>query len=348
MGAALTFLELGRLSKRFGSVVAVDDFSITVEQGEIAALIGPSGCGKTTTLRIIAGLETADTGSVLLRGREVTAIRPESRAVGLVFQNYALFPHLSVERNVAYGLRRHPRRVRKQRTEQLLRLVGLGNHASRRPHQLSQGQKQRVALARALAPQPDVLLLDEPLAALDAALRVSLRGELRQMIHDLGVTTLYVTHDQGEALALADRLAVMHAGALEQEGLPREVYLYPRTAFVARFLGRANLWPAQVVEVHEDKAVVKAGGHLFSAPAGKAQPGKNVHLFFRPEDVQIGEGLAFQVVEAEYQGDRWEVRAQREELEVLLYSSAESPPGAELRISVPESRLQLLPGDTHR
>ncbi len=344
----MSFLELSRLSKRFGPVLAVDDFSLTVAQGELAALIGPSGCGKTTTLRIIAGLETPDAGRVLLRGRDVTAIPPESRTVGLVFQNYALFPHLSVEKNVAYGLRRRPRRVRRRRTAELLRLVGLEQHGSRRPHQLSQGQKQRVALARALAPQPDVLLLDEPLAALDAALRVTLRGELRRMLNELSVTTLYVTHDQGEALALADRLAVMHAGALEQEGPPQGVYSYPETVFVARFLGRANLWPAQVLEVHDGRALVRAGGHTFSASTRDASPGEDAYLFFRPEDVQPGDGLPFLVTEAEYQGDRWEVRAQRQELEVLLYLPTASAPGAQLQLSVPESRLQLLPKGSAR
>ncbi|MFO8034503.1 MAG: ABC transporter ATP-binding protein [Candidatus Bipolaricaulota bacterium] len=344
----MIFLELAGLSKRFGSVVAVDDFSISVEQGELVTLIGPSGCGKTTILRIIAGLEATDAGHVFLRGKEVTHTPPEARTVGLVFQSYALFPHLSVERNVSYGLRGLPRRERRQRTAELLHLVGLEDYARRRPHQLSQGQKQRVALARALAPQPDVLLLDEPLAALDAALRISLRSELNHMLRQLGVTTLYITHDQAEALALADRLAVMHSGALEQAGPPQQVYLYPETPFVARFLGRANLWPAEVEEVHDGQAVVKAGGQTFNAPAGWARPGDSAYLFFRPEDVQSDGSLAFQVVEAEYQGDRWEVQARRQGLEVLVYLPTEATPGAQLHLSFPASRLQLLPIEAAR
>ncbi len=339
----MTFLEVAKLSKRFGSVVAVDDLSFAVEQGELAALIGPSGCGKTTTLRIIAGLEPPDAGRVFLRTRDVTRTPPESRAVGLVFQSYALFPHLSVAKNVSYGLRHRPRRVRRQRTEELLRLVGLWDQSSRRPHQLSQGQKQRVALARALAPQPEVLLLDEPLAALDAALRLRLRSELRQMLRELSVTTLYVTHDQGEALALADRLAVMHAGQLVQQGPPPDVYLHPKTPFVAGFLGRANLWPAQVLQVSGDQTVVRAGEHTLLARPGSVQPEDSVYLFFRPEDVEIGRGMDFHVLEAEYQGDRWEVRAQQQELQVLVYLSTEVAPGAKLKLSIPPARLQLLP-----
>jgi len=344
----MSFLVLSGIDKRFGSVVAVDNLTLEVAQGEVVALIGPSGCGKTTTLRIISGLERADAGRVFLRGKDVTSLPPEARAVGLVFQSYALFPHLTVEKNVAYGLRRMPRRERSHRAKELLQLVGLEEHGGRRPHQLSQGQKQRVALARALAPQPNVLLLDEPLAALDAALRTSLRSELKHMLHQLGVTALYVTHDQAEALALADRLAVMRAGVLEQEGPPERVYMRPESPFVARFLGRANIWPARVTEVRDGQAQVDAGGETFTAPAGQMRTGDKAYLFSRPEDVQPGSGIPFQVERAEYQGDRWEVQARRGELEVLVYVARDTLLGAEVQLSFPPSSFQLLPRESDR
>ncbi len=344
----MSFLVLSGIDKRFGSVVAVDNLELEVDQGKLVAIIGPSGCGKTTTLRIIAGLERADAGRVYLRGKDVTSLPPEARTVGLVFQSYALFPHMTVESNVGYGLRGTTRRDRKRRVAELLRLVGLEEHTRRRPHQLSQGQKQRVALARALAPQPDVLLLDEPLAALDAALRISLRSELKSMLRQLGVTSLYVTHDQAEALALADRLAVMHAGALEQQGSPQQVYRQPQTPFVARFVGRANLWPVRITEVSNGQAVVHAGGEMFTAPAGQMREGDKAYLFFRPEDVQPGSGIPFQVKQAEYQGDRWEVQARRGALEVLVYLPADAPPESELELAFPPSTLKLLSRETDR
>lgn len=336
-------LALQGLGKRFGSVVAVDNLTLEVEQGTLTALIGPSGCGKTTTLRMIAGLEMPDSGRVWLRGRDVSWLPPEKRAVGLVFQNYALFPHLSVARNVAYGMRSWPRRVRTQRTAELLDLVGLPEHAQRRPHQLSQGQKQRVALARALAPQPNVLLMDEPLAALDAALRLSLRSELRSMLRQLGVTTLYITHDQAEALALADRLAVMHSGRLEQEGLPHNVYLHPKTPFVASFLGRANLWPGNVVTTKDGRATVEVAGKAFTVPTRTAQDGDEVYLFFRPEDVVEGDELSLRVVEVEFQGVRWEVHAEWNGLHTLVYLSEHADPGTTVGITIPKDRVHLLP-----
>ncbi len=336
-------LALRGLSKRFGTVVAMDNLHVEVEQGTLTALIGPSGCGKTTTLRVIAGLETPDSGKVWLRGQDVSGLPPESRAVGLVFQSYALFPHLSVARNVAYGLRSWPRRARTQRTAELLELVGLPDHAGRRPNQLSQGQKQRVALARALAPKPDVLLMDEPLAALDAALRLSLRSELRNMLRQLGVTTLYVTHDQAEALALADRLAVMRSGHVEQEGLPHHVYLHPKSPFVASFLGRANLWPADVVNTEDGWATVEVAGKAFTVPAGTARDGDQAYLFFRPEDVVKGNELSLRVEHVEFQGDRWEVHTVWNGLPTLVYLSERTDPGALVTITIPKDRVHLLP-----
>ncbi|HEY8418518.1 MAG TPA: ATP-binding cassette domain-containing protein [Limnochordales bacterium] len=236
------------LVKRFGPVAAVDGVSLTVADGELVAVVGPSGCGKTTLLRLIAGLEQPDAGRVFIHGRDVSALPPERRDVGFVFQQFALFPNMSVAGNVEYGLKRRgvPRAERARRVQEMLAMVGLSELAGRRPDQLSAGQQQRVALARALAPRPKTLLLDEPLSALDAAIRVRLREELRETQRRLGITTILVTHDQEEALAIADRVAVMNAGRLEQIGTPWELYDRPQTAFVAGFIGRGNFLTVRV------------------------------------------------------------------------------------------------------
>lgn len=331
-------LELVGLWKRFGDVTAVADFSLAVERGELLALLGPSGCGKTTVLRIVAGLEKPDAGRVLLGGRDATPWPPEKRGVGLVFQSYALFPHLSVAGNVAYGLRGADRR---KRVGELLELVGLSGYERRRPHELSAGQQQRVALARALAPEPEVLLLDEPLSALDAALRKELRGELRGLLKRLGMTALYVTHDQEEALALADRVAVMREGQLEQVDTPAGLYNRPKTPFVASFLGRANLWPGRVVAADGDRALVEVAGQRIPAERGEAREGDEVLLFFRPEWIRIGEGpLTAEVESAEYLGDRWEVRAHFRGLPLVLVTD-QAPGKGPLGFAIPAA--QLLP-----
>ncbi|QAA76559.1 MAG: hypothetical protein BIP78_0793 [Candidatus Bipolaricaulis sibiricus] len=317
-------LEVRGLTKRFGPVVAVENFSLAVADGEILALLGPSGCGKTTVLRIVAGLERPDAGRVVLAGRDATDWPPERRGVGLVFQSYALFPHLSVGANVAYGLRFRGG-DRKGRVRELLALVGLSGFERRRPHELSAGQQQRVALARALAPEPRVLLLDEPLSALDAALRKDLRAELRGLLGKLGTTSLYVTHDQEEALALADRVAVMREGRVEQVASPEELYHRPKTPFVASFLGRANLWPGRVVSVDGDRALVEVAGDQFPAERGACREGDEVFLFFRPEWVEVGAGpFTAEVEGAEYLGDRWALRARFHGLP-LVFIAARDP-----------------------
>jgi iron(III) transport system ATP-binding protein len=240
-------VELRALTKRYSQPahLAVEDLTLDVASGEILCLLGPSGCGKTTLLRLIAGFETPDEGAVRIAGAEVagpsTWVPPDRRRIGFVFQDYALFPHLTVLQNVAFGLRGADRADRERRAAEVLDLVGLTIFSGRYPHQLSGGQQQRVALARALAPQPAVILLDEPFSNLDAALRGATRDEVRQILKRTGTTTVLVTHDQEEALTFADRLAVMRAGRLEQEGAPETVYARPRTAFVATFLGRTNL-----------------------------------------------------------------------------------------------------------
>jgi len=233
---------LRNVTKRYGRINAVDDVSFEVGKGETVALLGPSGCGKTTTLRIIAGFVGPEEGEVLIGGRDMRGVRPYERNIGLVFQDYALFPHMSVAQNVAYGLRqrRFERSKVVQRTADMLALVRLADLGERRPGELSGGQQQRVALARALATNPEVVLLDEPLSALDAKLREELRSELKDILRAVGSTTIFVTHDQEEAMSLAERIVVMQAGAVAQEGSPAEIYGAPRTRFVAEFIGRSN------------------------------------------------------------------------------------------------------------
>ncbi len=316
-------LEVENLVKRFGPVVAVDGVSFSVEAGEILVLLGPSGCGKTTVLRCIAGLEHPQAGDVRVDGRSLLGLPPERRGVGLVFQRYALFPHLSVAANVAYGLRhgwpRLPRAQRQRKVAELLALVGLSGYERRRPHELSEGQKQRVALARALAVEPKVLLLDEPLSALDAALRGELRHELRRILKERNTTAVYVTHDQTEALALADRVGVMRAGKLEQVDRPQDLYERPRTPFVAQFLGRANLWLARVVRLQPPKAWVEVAGLTVEAEVLAPPQGGEALLFFRPEWVETGHGpFQAELREAEYLGDHWEVRGRVQGLPLVL------------------------------
>jgi len=242
-------LRLVDVSKRFGPVVAVDRVSVAIEEGHFFTLLGPSGCGKTTLLRIVAGFYRPDTGHVFLRERRITDLPPQARGTAMVFQEYALFPHMTVEENVGYGLRM--RRVEpaqaRRRIARVLELVGLAGLESKYPHELSGGQQQRVALARALVVEPEVLLLDEPLSNLDAKLRLRVREELRDLQRRLGQTTVYVTHDQEEALALSDRIAVMDGGRVLQVGTPEEIYFRPRSRFVAEFVGLANLLEGEVV-----------------------------------------------------------------------------------------------------
>src|SRR5271168_3342772 len=249
-GAARTAVEVRMegLSRHYGSVVALDRLDLTLQPGELIALLGPSGCGKTTTLRLLAGLEDADAGQIFVGGKDITRLPTSKRDMGMVFQAYSLFPHMTARQNAAFGLRL--RRVdaakRDRRALEMLELVGLSTQADRYPTQISGGQQQRVALARALAIEPQVLLLDEPLSALDAKVRAQLRDEIRRIQLDVGITTLFVTHDQEEALAIADRVGVMRAGHIEQLAPPTDVYSRPATSFVAEFVGLSNRLPGEV------------------------------------------------------------------------------------------------------
>jgi spermidine/putrescine transport system ATP-binding protein len=284
-------VRLERVTKQFADTTAVDDLSLDIDRGTFFSLLGPSGCGKTTTLRMIGGFEEPSAGRIHLRGRDVTNLAPYRRNVNTVFQSYALFPHLSVFDNVAFGLRRRkvPDGDVKRRVEEALELVDLPSFHRRRPSQLSGGQQQRVALARALVNAPEVLLLDEPLGALDLKLRKQMQLELKRIQSEVGITFLYVTHDQEEAMTMSDRLAVMRHGRIEQIGPPEEVYERPATEFVAGFLGASNLISGEVTERRGEEAVVAVPGgeSIVVGGAEWAPVGAKVKVGVRPEKVQI-------------------------------------------------------------
>jgi iron(III) transport system ATP-binding protein len=292
-------LQLENLTRRFGETVAVDGVSLDVAAGEFLTLLGPSGCGKTTTLRMIAGFETPTSGRVVVGDRDVSTLPPQKRDVGMVFQNYALFPHLDVWENVAFGLKSRGDRkdALAPAVDRALALVEMQPYARRRVQALSGGQQQRVALARALAPEPPLLLLDEPLSNLDAALRERTRDELRALLKRLGMTAVFVTHDQEEAFALSDRVAVLNRGRLQQLGTPEELYGAPANAFVASFLGRANFFNATVESVDGDNAVCRlSGGAAWTARLAAdapRTPGAAVRVMVRPESLELaGDGVA--------------------------------------------------------
>ena len=289
-GGATPDVRLIELTKRFREIVAVDAISLDIQIGEFFSLLGPSGCGKTTTLRMIGGFELPTSGRIELRGRDVTLETPERRPVNMVFQSYALFPHLSVFDNVAFGLRRRkvPDADVRRRVGATLELVRLTGYDRRGPGELSGGQQQRVALARALVCEPTVLLLDEPLGALDLKLRRQLQVELKRVQVEVGITFVYVTHDQEEALALSDRIAVMNGGRIEQLGTPEELYDRPRTRFVADFIGTTNLLAGTVVSVAGDGAILEleAGGRCVVGADGLA-PGEAVEIAVRPEALEL-------------------------------------------------------------
>jgi iron(III) transport system ATP-binding protein len=352
------FLKLDGITKSFGSFQALKGIALAIRRGELVTFLGPSGCGKTTLLRIIAGLEMQDTGTIVQGGRDVSRLPAIRRDYGIVFQSYALFPNLSIFDNVAYGLvnRRKGRAEIDTRVAELLKLVGLPESGAKYPGQLSGGQQQRIALARALASAPGLLLLDEPLSALDALERVRLRGEIRALQQRLGVTTILVTHDQEEALSMADRIVVMNAGRIEQVGSPREVYETPATPFAADFIGKINVLSG----VAEGGGRVRVGGVSLAVARTELAAGAAARLYLRPEDIAVhvnggapagANALAAKVTKVEFLGAFCMVG--------LACDAADLPPlvanvprqavdgggfetGAAVRLDLPPAALRIL------
>ena len=299
MSDAGVAISIRGVRKSFGDVHAVDGISLDIAEGEFLTLLGPSGCGKTTTMRMVAGFEEPDEGTILLRGNDVVGVPPNKREVNMCFQHYALFPHMNVAKNIAYGLKlkKVEKAERDRRVAEMLALVRLEGHEERKPAQLSGGQQQRIALARALVNRPAALLLDEPLGALDVKLRKQMQLELKRIQHELGTTFVYVTHDQDEALSMSDRIAVMNQGVIEQLGGPREVYEQPATPFVADFVGVLNAMDVRVDEVDGEDLVMKIGdGERIVVPVGPtgtdAAVGTSLLVAVRPERVELAAGDA--------------------------------------------------------
>jgi len=341
-------LSLSGISKSFNGYTAVRDANLTINAGELVCFLGPSGCGKTTLLRLIAGLETPDSGRITLGGQDITHVPPQSRNFGMVFQSYSLFPHLTVGKNVAYGLRcrKWSRVDTRSRVQEMLELVQLAEHVDKLPHQLSGGQQQRVAIARALAGRPHVLLLDEPFSALDAKVRAQLRGDMRDLQSRLGITTILVTHDQEEAMTVADRIVVMNDGRIEQIGSGPEVYHHPRTAFVAGFVGDINVLRVQRA----------ASGALMLAgrPLTIHGPVDNdcARVGIRPEAVALAVGNETEncfpatVVKSQFMGKqtRLEIALADQFLSLEVYGrvNIEMPPGDQLAIFLPPHEIRQM------
>jgi iron(III) transport system ATP-binding protein len=353
-------IRLVAVSARFhhqvkGDVIAVREVSLDVAPGELVTLLGPSGCGKTTTLRMIAGFQMPSAGRIWFGERDVTDLEANARSIGFVFQNYALFPHLTVFENVAYGLRVRKLAGADLRREvgDVLALVGLSGYEQQMPHQLSGGEQQRVALARAIVIKPRVLLFDEPLSNLDAKLRTQMRGEIRDLQRRLGITTVYVTHDQEEAMAISDRIAVMSKGVVEQVGTAEDLYRRPASVFVANFIGRSNMVAATVIRVGSGQVELDVAGrrHALEGDAGFA-PGSAVLAVVRPEAIALGrdEGLAARVITRTYLGEKVEytVEVAGQPLQVVRFNPPPSEllaPGDNVNVRLPHDGVQLLPRD---
>jgi spermidine/putrescine transport system ATP-binding protein len=359
---AKPMISIERVSKRYGDFVAVHETSFEIRAAEFFSMLGPSGCGKTTMLRMIAGFEEVSSGVLKLDGVDMVGVPPYRRAVNTVFQNYALFPHLSVFDNVAFGprIRGMDDSQLEGKVRQMLEIVRLGDFAKRKPHQLSGGQRQRVALARALVNDPKALLLDEPLSALDAELRRQMQLELKRIQRDIGITFVFVTHDQEEALTMSDRIAVMRTGHLEQVGTPEQIYDEPQSAFVARFIGSANLMPVTVERAGGGRAtVVLPGGRRADAPTGGREfaPGSAALLMVRPERLHVGaaepgpgrDGLPVTCTDLVFQGAQLRC-AMCDPLGagIVAHIEADEPrqgvtPGAALWVSWPANAARLIP-----
>lgn len=281
----MSYLTLSKITKQFGDTVVVDDFSLEIAKGEFVSFLGPSGCGKTTTLRMVAGFEIPSSGKIILDGADITDKAPNQRNVGMIFQSYALFPNMTVAQNIGFGLsvRKESKEIIKQRIDEMIALINLEKHANKYPYQLSGGQQQRVSLARALAIHPQVLLLDEPLSALDAKIRVSLRAEIRAIQKKLGITAIFVTHDQEEALSISDRIVVMNAGLMEQVGTPFEIYNFPQTQFVANFVGSLNTASAEVSDPASGLLTVDGVQFITASDIKSRKKGDAIRVSVRPE-----------------------------------------------------------------
>ncbi|NJS38190.1 MAG: ABC transporter ATP-binding protein [Rhodobacteraceae bacterium] len=350
----MSFLKISHLEKTFGANRVVKDFDLEVAKGEFISLLGPSGCGKTTVLRMVAGFERPTAGSIMIDGSEVTGLKANARNIGMMFQAYALFPNLTVADNVAFGLKVKGvgKAERDARVAEMLALIGLAEKGGAFPFQLSGGQQQRVALARALAPSPRVLLLDEPLSALDAKVRVSLRNEIREIQQRLGITTIFVTHDQEEAMSISDRIVVMNAGIADQVGTPFEIYNRPTTRFVANFVGTLNTFAVTV----EDAATgrVRLGGAALTLPTGLAS-GREMHIALRPEALRLGREPGYETVvpgtveEVHFMGSIIRLRARVAGEAVVLdtFNRADQPPpvpGTAVEISLSGKDAIILQG----
>ncbi len=349
------FLEIENVRKQFGSTVVVRGFNLSVAPGEFVSFLGPSGCGKTTTLRMVAGFEAPTEGIIRIDGKDVTHLKPNQRNVGMVFQSYALFPNLNVADNIGFGLKiaNRSRAEIKSRVAEMLALIKLPELGGRYPYQLSGGQQQRVALARALAVKPQVLLLDEPLSALDAKIRVSLREEIRALQRELGITTIYVTHDQEEALSMSDRVVVMNEGRIEQIGTPFEIYSYPHTRFVASFVGTLNIVEAIVVDPEHGRITVDGQEIATTKGVVDAKPGEMRSIALRPEAIVLnggGEGantMRGQIDDVNFLGAIVRIRVRFAESVISLdvfNSTVTRPPGRGEKVTVsfmPEDVLVL-------
>ncbi|HYL82374.1 MAG TPA: ABC transporter ATP-binding protein [Candidatus Acidoferrum sp.] len=345
-------IEFREMSKRYGTLVANDRLSLTIRRGELMTLLGPSGCGKTTALRCLTGYIHPDEGRIFLDGKDVTDVPTHQRELGMVFQNFALFPHMTVQDNVGFPLmiRSMPKGERGKLVTEALRLVRLEGYEGHYPRELSGGQQQRVGLARALVYRPKVLLLDEPLSNLDAKLREEMRFEIKEVVTRLGITAMYVTHDQAEALALSDRVAIMSRGRLEQLGTPEEIYEQPSSRFVAEFIGLSNFLEGRVQSLQADSMVVSLGGlTLVTAALKEAGPGQKVLLFARPNEVELlrpAEPAGTNVFEARvekatYLGDTMDYRLTfGQGLELRVQSDARNRygQGATVRLRIPRVR----------
>ncbi|WP_309043971.1 spermidine/putrescine ABC transporter ATP-binding protein PotA [Marinobacter sediminicola] len=306
-----TLLSLSGISKQFDGKTVLDELSLTIDDGEFITLLGPSGCGKTTLLRMMAGFEHPDEGTVTLSGVDITQTPPEHRPLNTVFQNYALFPHMSVFDNVAYGLKmeKRPKAEIAERVEEALAMVQLEDFVRRKPHQLSGGQQQRVAIARAVVKRPKMLLLDEPLSALDYKLRRTMQVELKRLQRELGITFVFVTHDQEEALSMSDRIVVLKDGHIQQLGTPREVYERPANVFTARFVGQTNFFPGRVTKIEGERISVDVFGLTrdLNKPSFRVAMNQSLHVLLRPEDIRVlapddTDGVAGKIVERNYKG----------------------------------------------